>query len=220
MEWYISEPVPTANARCETDRMQHSLKQHEPHKIGVRHFHPSLPGAAIEIISGRARHAVRHVGRTTYFIGSGQDCDLVLSDPRFAEVYAYLLVGNRGISIRHLGIGPDLLVNGRCVRRAMLCDGAEVVMGSYEFKIHTEPATEYFPDTCEAVREVNRLLDEVAQDKLPSPDGPQLSIHGGDWIADEESKIIAAADGISVGIPFPSSVPPLWQHFSWQHFAE
>jgi predicted component of type VI protein secretion system len=201
--------------------MQQSLKKHDPIKIDVRHIHTSLPSVSIEITRGRARQPVRYVDRTTYFIGSGRDCDLVLSDPQFAEVHAYILISNRGVAIRHLGRRPELTLNGRSVRRAQLCDGAVVGMGAYEFTVHIQPPEHPLFESCDAVRAVTRLLDEVAQDKLPKPGGTELSIHRSGQLANEGSTTIAAACGVSVGVPFPGSEPPPWKHFSWQqHVAE
>ena len=71
------------------------------------------------------------------------------------------------------------------------------------------------PDAAADAREV------VAQHHARQTDVlRELSVHAADRLADNESNVIAKARNVSVGTPFPSSEPPPWQHFSWQHVAE
>jgi hypothetical protein len=192
--------------------MQQPLKKHDPHIVSVPQIHNGLPSVAVEITCGRARNRVRPVQRTTYFIGAGRDCDLVLSDPQFAEVHAYLMLGVGGVTIRHLGQSPALIVNGRPVRRAILTDQSVIETGPFQFRVHIQPAAVPAPPASDAVQQVTRLLDEVAQNKLPRPVGLQLHVVD-DHDAEPET---AAVDAVSIGVPFPTDEPPPWQHMSWQ----
>ena len=92
-----------------------------------------LPHVTLEIVRGQAREKVRHVTTPAFLIGSAPDCDLVLGDPRFPQVYAYLIVHTGGVLVRHLGFEPDLKVNGQEVSRVALCDGDRLRLGPYEF---------------------------------------------------------------------------------------
>ncbi len=197
--------------------MQQPLKKHDPYRVSVPQSHHGLPSVAVEITCGRARNRIRPVTRTTYFIGAGRDCDLVLSDPQFAEVHAYLLLGAGGVSIRHLGNSPALIVNGRPVRRAILTDQSVIDTGPFQFRLHIEPLAAAAPPASDAVQQVTRLLDEVAQNKLPPPVSLQLHVVEDDHHAETES---AAVDAVSIGVPFPTDEPPPWQHMSWQQFSE
>jgi hypothetical protein len=47
-------------------------------------------------------------------------------------------VTTAGVSVRHLGARPDLLVNGQGVESALLEDGDRLEMGPYEFQINIQ----------------------------------------------------------------------------------
>lgn len=95
----------------------------------------------LEILRGRARSRCRPVNVPAFLIGRSRDCDLVLGDKGFPEVYAYLIVHAGGISIRHLDFGPELMVNGESVSRTALYDGDRLEMGPYEFLLHIGDST-------------------------------------------------------------------------------
>lgn len=97
-----------------------------------------LSNVSIEIIEGQAKELVRPVDRCAFLIGSAPDCDLVLSDPAFPEVHAYLVMHNDGIVLRYLGAKPALTVNDRLVRSERLHDGDRIVTGPYEFLMHID----------------------------------------------------------------------------------
>ncbi len=94
-----------------------------------------LPHVTLEIIRGQARERVRHVTTPAFLIGSAPDCDLVLGDPQFPQVYAYLIVHTGGVLIRHLGFDPELTVNGEDASREALRDGDHLRLGPYEFVV-------------------------------------------------------------------------------------
>ena len=105
---------------------------------------PKPPGdedrVSLEIVRGRARRKLRPVAVRAFLIGSAGDCDLVLGDSRFPEVHAYLLRNQPQVTIRWLGVGPVLMVNGRAaVDSEPLADGDAIQTGPYEFRIRIEP---------------------------------------------------------------------------------
>lgn len=102
------------------------------------HFLPQLPRVGLEIVRGQAKRRVRDVKPPVFLIGSAEDCDLVLGDSTFPEAYAYLYVTVRGISIRYLGTGPELAVNGETTETTPLVDGDLLELGSYEFQVQIE----------------------------------------------------------------------------------
>jgi hypothetical protein len=51
-------------------------------------------------------------------------------------MHAYLLVSDEGVSLRHLGVGPEITVNGRSVEAVELLDGDRLRTGPYEFRLH------------------------------------------------------------------------------------
>jgi len=106
----------------------------------------TVPQVELQILRGRAQRMRRAVESRAFLIGTSCDCDLVLTAKHFPEVYAYLVVRPDSVSIRHLGLGPQLVVNGRPVTDARLADGDRIGTGPFEFMIHiawssrTEPA--------------------------------------------------------------------------------
>ena len=95
-----------------------------------------VPQVELEIVRGRARHLTRPVLARAFLIGTATDCDLVLGDARFPEVHAYLLRGPSGVTVRWLGEGPELTVNGRtALLSAPLADKDLLRAGSYEFRV-------------------------------------------------------------------------------------
>ena len=106
--------------------------QHGPHYL------PQLPQVGLEIVRGKASRRVRDVNPPVFLIGAAEDCDLVLGDLRFPEAYAYLYVTGRGVSIRHLGEGPELYVNGELTESSLLADEDILELGAYEFQLHIQ----------------------------------------------------------------------------------
>jgi pSer/pThr/pTyr-binding forkhead associated (FHA) protein len=93
----------------------------------------------LEITRGRARRRLREVRVAAFLIGAAKDCDLVLADPRFPDVHAYLVRHPDGVALRYLGSKPVLTVNGRLLRHARLADGDRIETGGYEFTVRIRP---------------------------------------------------------------------------------
>lgn len=112
---------------------------------GRHHFAPEedvaedapLPVVALEVTCGRARQRIRPVRSRAWLIGAADDSDLVLGDPQFPDSYAYLMVTPLGVSVRWLGMGPQLAVNEQPAHRAVpLHDGDLLRFGPYELRAH------------------------------------------------------------------------------------
>jgi hypothetical protein len=119
----IDLPAPSTAAR---------QKQQGPH------FLPRLPEVGLEIVRGKASRRIREVNPPVFLMGAAEDCDLVLGDLRFPEAYAYLYVTIRGVSVRFLGEGPELYVNGELTEAALLSDGDILELGAYQFQLHIQ----------------------------------------------------------------------------------
>ncbi len=87
------------------------------------------------ITRGHARQRVRSVSAPVFMIGTAPDCDLVLGDDRFAEVHAYLLIGQGPVLLRWLGINPEITVNGARIDHVSLRDMDRIRTGPYEFLV-------------------------------------------------------------------------------------
>lgn len=114
---------------------------HERHSLARPNYSTKLPQVELEITRGRARNRVRPMRGTTFLIGSGSECDLVLGDPQFQDLHGYLLIGTQGLVIRHLGFEPELTVDGRPVRKALLWNQARIRTGPFEFRVHIRNAS-------------------------------------------------------------------------------
>ena len=117
-----------------------SSRNDRRHRSGP-HTSPSLPKVWLEIRRGRARSLVRQVTSAVYLIGSARDCDLVLADAQFPQAYAYLFVNPTGVTVRRLGTGPDLTVNGHAVEATRVEDGDRIRTGPFEFSVRIDQPT-------------------------------------------------------------------------------
>jgi pSer/pThr/pTyr-binding forkhead associated (FHA) protein len=128
----IPRPTPRTKPDCRP-----TVKELDPPQtLRGPHFRQGLPQVALEILRGSARHRLRQVRTPVFLIGAAADCDLVLGDPLFPAVHTYLYVRNDGVSLRYLGEGPDLCVNGRRIESTPVGHGDLLQMGSYEFRLH------------------------------------------------------------------------------------
>jgi len=120
--------------------MQQMNNWHDRHSLARPKHVAQLPQVEIEITRGRVRNRIRPMRGTTFLIGSGSECDLVLGDPQFQEVHGYLLMGAQGLVLRHLGFAPELTVDGRPVRKTLLWNQARIRTGPFEFRVHIRNA--------------------------------------------------------------------------------
>ena len=95
----------------------------------------------LEITRGRVQKRIRPVRGPLFLIGSATDCDLVVGDSSFPEVYAYVFVQEAAIVVRRLGLGPELQVAGEAVETAELRDGDALAFGPFELRLHVEEDT-------------------------------------------------------------------------------
>jgi hypothetical protein len=109
---------------------------HFAEESGVAALPRRKPRAWLEIRRGTARHKLRPIGGPVYLIGRSEDCDLVLADPRFPEIHAYLLLDEERVLLRFLGHGPEITVDGRPVEAVELLHGDRLRTGPYEFRLH------------------------------------------------------------------------------------
>lgn len=89
----------------------------------------------LTIQKGRANQLVRQVTGPVFTLGTDHTCDMVLGDEQFPDVHSYVCIRDGIVSLRHLGQGPPVTVNGRDVRWGELRDGDRIRTGSYEFRI-------------------------------------------------------------------------------------
>jgi predicted component of type VI protein secretion system len=126
---------------------------------------PRLPRVELEILRGRARNKRRRVDVPVFLIGSARDCDLVLADADFPDVHTYLYVNRGGVSVRRLGEGPVLVVDGREVHSSTIVDGQKLQIGCYEFAVRIE-------DSTGSGRRDDDVEQAETQEKSPAPTEP------------------------------------------------
>jgi hypothetical protein len=106
----------------------------EPHSL------PAAPRVSLEVARGRVRQKTRPVTRRVFLIGAASDCDLVLGDLSFPEAYAYLFVDGMEVTIRRLGSGPEMFVNGELLDSAELFHGDVVEMEPFALRVVIDDA--------------------------------------------------------------------------------
>ncbi|HEY3391470.1 MAG TPA: FHA domain-containing protein [Lacipirellulaceae bacterium] len=106
----------------------------------ARMIHSKLPQRVeLEIVHGQAQRRRRPVVSQAFLIGSSCECDLVLGAAQFAEVYASLVTRRSGVTVRQVGEGPAMHINGMPTADAKLRDGDRLVAGPFEFIVHISP---------------------------------------------------------------------------------
>jgi hypothetical protein len=96
----------------------------------------------LEIVRGLAQQRRRAIEGPGFLIGTSCECDLVLRAAQFSEVYACLVVSPSQVSMRQVGDGPAILINGQPAGDAALRDGDRIVAGPFEFIVHITPPSE------------------------------------------------------------------------------
>jgi hypothetical protein len=65
-------------------------------------------------------------------VGRGEDCDIRVDDPAFAERHARIEVANGQVLLRSLAAGETTVVNGEPVRDAVLRNGDQIVFDAHQ----------------------------------------------------------------------------------------
>ncbi|WP_158261255.1 MULTISPECIES: FHA domain-containing protein [Pirellulaceae] len=90
-------------------------------------------GASLRIARGQVNQREREIEVPVFTLGSAGDCDLVLGDEQFPELYAYILRTHDGYRLRCLVAEPILTVNAEDMVIKQLEDGDRIRCGPYEF---------------------------------------------------------------------------------------
>jgi hypothetical protein len=97
-----------------------------------------LPKVELVVVRGRVRNRIRPVLGPVFLIGGSAQCDLVLGDPRVPAVHSYLLLTRRGVTLRHLGAPPLVLVEGKPIESVQLADGQQITLAPFQFQVHID----------------------------------------------------------------------------------
>jgi hypothetical protein len=121
------------------------------------------PRVTLEITRGKVQQRIRPIQGKVFLIGTASDCDLVLGDLSFPEVYAYLFVDASKIVIRRLGSGPALSISGERTDKAELFQGDEIRFGPFELRVVVSQGS--LDDDADADES---LWTEAGDDALPA----------------------------------------------------
>ncbi|WP_425614346.1 FHA domain-containing protein [Anatilimnocola sp. NA78] len=94
----------------------------------------------LAIVRGQARQMFRPIDGPVFMIGTAADCDLVLADSEFPETYLYIYQKENAITVRRLGVGPELYVDEMAVDATELKLGSLIEFGPYAFRLAEESA--------------------------------------------------------------------------------
>lgn len=108
---------------------------HAAESLQGAHRRPAPLSAELLIRRGRAEKPSRPIHAPLFLIGADEDSDLVLGDPQFPGSYAYIFQRGSQLTLRWLGEGPELTVNGQKFIDGKLVDGDRIRCGPYEFQL-------------------------------------------------------------------------------------
>ena len=118
--------------------MKNRIFHNSNHNAAWPAITPGEPFVSLEITKGATRRRVRLIDTPVFLIGSDHDCDLMLGDPQFPEVFAYLFIRGGMVSIRRLGDGPVMSVAGQIVDGTRLSNGDLIRTGPFEFRVNIQ----------------------------------------------------------------------------------
>lgn len=122
-------------------------------------------GAALRIARGLVNQREREIEVPVFTLGSAGDCDLILGDEQFPELYAYILRTHDGYRLRCLAADPILTVNAEETVVTQLENGDRIRCGPYEF---------HFQKSANSLTQSS----ELPQLKTPSVDLPWVATDG------------------------------------------
>lgn len=106
-------------------------------QLGKSEAHLSGEGrrsaASLRISRGLVNQREREIEVPVFTLGSAADCDLILGDEQFPELYAYILRTHDGYRLRCLTAEPILTVNAEDIVATQLQNGDRIRCGPYEF---------------------------------------------------------------------------------------
>lgn len=117
----------------------------------------------LTIQKGRAKNLIRDVVGPVFTLGTDHTCDMVLGDDQFPDVHSYVCIREGVVSLRHLGQGPPVTVNGRSVRWGELRDGDRIRTGSYEFRVSVKRELATRPKLDRDAPETNAFAGKLGQ---------------------------------------------------------
>ncbi|GAA4424332.1 FHA domain-containing protein [Bremerella cremea] len=120
--------------------------------------------AALFISRGQANQRERRIDSAMFTIGSGSDCDLVLGDDQFPELFAYVLRTHDGYRIRCLTPEPVLTVNAEDAIATRLEEGDRIRCGPYEFRFHQLAASPSRPADGSSTKLSSAAMSWIATD--------------------------------------------------------
>ncbi len=128
-----------------------------------------LPRVELEIQRGRANNKIRRIDVPVFLIGSAHDCDLVLADRAIPEAHTYLYITSRGVSVRRIGEGPQLAIDGREVEQAAIHNGQTLQIGRYEFTLRIDWNDPTDEDSGNGIRPCVLPGNRLLKDHEPTP---------------------------------------------------
>ncbi len=95
---------------------------------------------SLEVLQGKTQHPKRSLPLGRLSIGSGNKCWLRLGGQGIPDIHSWLEVTRKEIELYVFEENPRVQVNGHPVRFAILRGGESLMIGDYEFLIHSERA--------------------------------------------------------------------------------
>ncbi len=121
--------VPTQNSSAATDV---AVSNHESSRSSVPvHF-------VLEVTKGRTRFRRRPVTTARFLIGAGSTCDLRLGGERMPALHSIITIAGGEVALEAIAAEPHLMLNGRLVQTAKLCDGDVISVGDVQLLAHLE----------------------------------------------------------------------------------
>lgn len=188
----------------------------------------SLPAIKVELTSGDTGTRYYELQNTASFIGSDQECDIVLSGDCFPPIYAFLLLHPQGVVLRHLGRGPEIAVDGKSTQRLLITSQAHIVAGPFSFLLRVstnateqtealsvdetgKPHSENGPT--KLIEQASRLLSQIQEQAGQNHSLWQRSTKFPENRPDAGLLAVSPISlNLSLGLPQAGTAAPQWNH--------
>ncbi len=96
-------------------------------------------------LHAQANPAVKELNQVVTILGAGEGADLILGSSRVDAAHSALVSLSGGIYVCDLGATGGTLLGGRPVRWSRLCDGDELAIGPFSFRVQVDESLDEIP---------------------------------------------------------------------------
>ena len=123
------------------------------------------PGPVLKILRGCTEFPIRPIERERFLIGAGSQCSIQLGADGIPIVHTLIVRTMLGYEVEALAAYPELTLNGRPIRTAVLADGDQIALGDFEMEFRLPVAAQVQVEPDNAILDVEAIMEQVEQEE-------------------------------------------------------